>query len=656
MISVDRINGVTGDLAIKTPVRVATTANITLEGLQTIDGVALAADDRVLVKNQTTAASNGIWVANTSAWSRALDFDGRFDVVRGTLIEVVSGTLEAGSVFRLDTDSPVIGTSALTFTRTHTVNLEADLASTASGKGAALVGWIRSAASAVATTVAARLGWFEPCVFEFLTAAKVLDVQTDAATLDTRAAIAAADTAGPFVFYKGTYKVSSNITIANAVEFKPGAKLSIDTGVVVTFSGTINAPHSTLFTGLGTVVFGADVAEAYPEWFGALGKSSGIDFPAIQRCLTACATNKVVTYLGQDYYGSAGGGSLNVTPSTPINTAPGVIVSGIDQNTFITFTTGNYLGMRFNLPALTGFASDAIKAVGTSLLDVYCPMVANGNTTTSNGVNIVTQGGAMTSLDNRFEVFIMGPNLANGFVVTGAGAGSVIQGNECYCNFTTSVKTSVLYFETAGGTAWDGNQFVFQAIDPFNMANATGLANASATSVPRCTFRVESWMGGFGGAGAKWVTGLFGELDCYIRPANNLTAYTQFQPVGIAGRISLGNSGFDSVTALFAVGTVAGVGLFNGGVPITLTRFACSYTVPGGGIAAGGFVTLYAYSPFVDFTARNIKIEPANMAGLMVDAVAKTGVTNEMTIGLRNVSGGAIAAGSLIIFYVSVGD
>jgi hypothetical protein len=42
------------DLAIKAPARVATTgSNITLSGLQTIDGIALAAGDRVLVKDQT---------------------------------------------------------------------------------------------------------------------------------------------------------------------------------------------------------------------------------------------------------------------------------------------------------------------------------------------------------------------------------------------------------------------------------------------------------------------------------------------------------------------------------------------------------------------------------------------------------------------------
>lgn len=57
----------------KASARVATTENITLSGLQTIDGVLLVAGDRVLVKNQSTASQNGIYVASASAWDRSLD-------------------------------------------------------------------------------------------------------------------------------------------------------------------------------------------------------------------------------------------------------------------------------------------------------------------------------------------------------------------------------------------------------------------------------------------------------------------------------------------------------------------------------------------------------------------------------------------------------
>jgi hypothetical protein len=69
------------DLAIqginaKQAVRVATVANlVALSGLLTIDGITLLVNDRVLVKDQTAAAQNGVYVASSTAWSRAQDFN-----------------------------------------------------------------------------------------------------------------------------------------------------------------------------------------------------------------------------------------------------------------------------------------------------------------------------------------------------------------------------------------------------------------------------------------------------------------------------------------------------------------------------------------------------------------------------------------------------
>ena len=59
---------------VKAPCRVATTANISLSGLQTIDGVSLIEGDRVLVKNQTAGANNGIYDVSSGAWTRAIDY------------------------------------------------------------------------------------------------------------------------------------------------------------------------------------------------------------------------------------------------------------------------------------------------------------------------------------------------------------------------------------------------------------------------------------------------------------------------------------------------------------------------------------------------------------------------------------------------------
>lgn len=113
--STDRLYGLTTSVAVKPPCRTVSTGNLTLAGLQTVGGVVLVEGDRVLVRAQTDARQNGIYVADTSEWDRAPDFDGVLDAVEGTLILVEQdGGLT--SYWQLTTANPVvIGTSELTF-------------------------------------------------------------------------------------------------------------------------------------------------------------------------------------------------------------------------------------------------------------------------------------------------------------------------------------------------------------------------------------------------------------------------------------------------------------------------------------------------------------------------------------------------------------
>jgi phage-related tail fiber protein len=103
-------------LDIKESVRVATTANITLSAPQTIDGVSLVAGDRVLVKDQTTANANGIYIVASGAWTRANDFDTSAKVTAGAFTFVEQGTVNGDSGWVLTTDNPItLGTTGLAF-------------------------------------------------------------------------------------------------------------------------------------------------------------------------------------------------------------------------------------------------------------------------------------------------------------------------------------------------------------------------------------------------------------------------------------------------------------------------------------------------------------------------------------------------------------
>lgn len=98
--------------AWKDAVRAATTANITLSAPQTIDGVSVIAGDRVLVKNQSTASQNGIYLVAAGAWTRTTDADGAGDL-DGAAVFVMEGTTQADTGWVCTTNPPITpGTTA----------------------------------------------------------------------------------------------------------------------------------------------------------------------------------------------------------------------------------------------------------------------------------------------------------------------------------------------------------------------------------------------------------------------------------------------------------------------------------------------------------------------------------------------------------------
>jgi hypothetical protein len=105
-------------LDVKQSVRAATTANITLSGEQTIDGVSVVAGNRVLVKDQSTGSANGIYVASASGWTRATDANQDAEVTAGMFTFVEEGTANADAGFVLSTNGAItVGTTALSFSQ-----------------------------------------------------------------------------------------------------------------------------------------------------------------------------------------------------------------------------------------------------------------------------------------------------------------------------------------------------------------------------------------------------------------------------------------------------------------------------------------------------------------------------------------------------------
>lgn len=117
-VTMAQVDAVKQALRIKDSVRVATTANITLSGLQAIDGVTVIAGDRVLVKDQSTASQNGIYVAASGAWARAADANVSSEVMGGTYVFINEGSTNADSGWVLTTNDPIVlDTTNLAFTQ-----------------------------------------------------------------------------------------------------------------------------------------------------------------------------------------------------------------------------------------------------------------------------------------------------------------------------------------------------------------------------------------------------------------------------------------------------------------------------------------------------------------------------------------------------------
>jgi hypothetical protein len=109
-------NAITG-LDAKQSVKAASTATLTLSGTQTVDGIALVANDRILVKDQSTPATNGIYLVQAAAWTRATDMDAWAEVP-GSFTWVEQGTVNADSGWICTADQGgTLGTTPITWTQ-----------------------------------------------------------------------------------------------------------------------------------------------------------------------------------------------------------------------------------------------------------------------------------------------------------------------------------------------------------------------------------------------------------------------------------------------------------------------------------------------------------------------------------------------------------
>ena len=107
----------------------ATTANISLSGLQVIDGFTTVSGSTVLVNKQTNSYENGKYVVSSGAWTRADDANTAANIA-GMVTFIRNGTVNKNALYLLDTPDPIVlGTTHLTFKNIFNISISGDAGS-----------------------------------------------------------------------------------------------------------------------------------------------------------------------------------------------------------------------------------------------------------------------------------------------------------------------------------------------------------------------------------------------------------------------------------------------------------------------------------------------------------------------------------------------
>ena len=456
------VDNIAQGLNTKAPVLCATTANITLSGEQTIDGVTTSSS-RVLVKNQSTAANNGIYLSGSGAWTRTTDAN-TWNQLVSAYVFVEQGTINADTGWVCTVDpGGTLGVTAVTWVQfsgagTYTA-----------GTGLTLTGTqfsiTNTAVTAGAYGSATQVGTFTVNAQGQLTLAGNVTVTPAVGSitgLGTGVATALAvnvGTAGAFVVNGGALGTPSSGTVTNLTGT---ASININGTVGAT---TANTGNFTTLTSTNDITTGGFYASG--AFSGTYSDGIVVDYVTGNGRITVGSADGLTIYNG-----GTGARAALLTLST----------SGV-----ITTSTWNgvTIGVAYGGTGLTSLtAGSMVYGAGTSAFSTLA-IGTSGQIMTSTGSApqwSTLSGVAVTTFSAGTTGFT--PSTATSGAVTLAGTLNIANGGTGITSFGTGVQTALGQNVTGSGGIVLLNAPTFTGNAIFNSTGAITLPAGTTAQEP----------------------------------------------------------------------------------------------------------------------------------------------------------------------------